>query len=246
MVATRKRHTQQQFVFRTHGGKRKGAGRPPKGPRSSERHKKRESFHPGQPIQVTSRVEAAVGRLRKRHMYKAIREATICAAKYEDFRIVHLSIQTNHLHLIVEAQHKTALARGMQGFQISAAKQINDAISKRRGVRRRGRVFTDRYHARILKTPKSVRNSLSYVLNNWRRHREDRASFTKTWRVDPFSTGVFFNGWREREDKPWFAMPPATYQPLIVWFPRTWLLREGWRLHHPLISFYEVPGPMAK
>jgi hypothetical protein len=43
------------------------------------------------------------------------------------------------VHLLVEAKDKAALARGMQGFQISAAKQLNRAISKRRpGPRRRG------------------------------------------------------------------------------------------------------------
>jgi REP element-mobilizing transposase RayT len=176
-------------------------------------------------------------------MYKAIRWATLCTAKREDFRIIHLSIQSNHLHLIIEAQNKTALAKGMQGFQISAAKLINDAISKRAPIRRRGRVFTDRYHARILKSPKLVRNALAYVLNNWRRHEEDRALVTKTWRVDPYSTGILFGGWTERQEKPYFALPPPTYESLIVWFPKTWLLREGWQ-RHGTVSLYEVPGPM--
>ena len=32
--------------------------------------------------------------------------------------------------------------------------------------RRRGRVFADRYHDRILKTPREVKNALVYVLAN--------------------------------------------------------------------------------
>jgi REP element-mobilizing transposase RayT len=243
MAKARKQHKQQELVFRTWGGKRDGAGRPPKGPRSSERHKKRASFVAREPLHVNVRVERDVGRLRTWHMYKAIREATICAAKREDFHIVHLSIQSNHLHLIVEARHKTALARGMQGFQISAAKHINRVISKRRGVRRTGRVFTDRYHARILKSPKSVRNALAYVVNNWRHHHEDRASFARTWRVDPYSTGIFLGGWKEQVQSETAFRPPPTYESLIAWFPRVWLLREGWR-RHGLISFYEVPGAL--
>ena len=244
MANARKLRGQRQFVFRTHGGKRKGAGRPPKGPRSSEPHQKRVTFLATEPLHVNVRVDPDVGRLRKRHMYKAIREATICAAKRDDFRIVHLSIQSNHLHLIIEAQNKVALAKGMQGFQISAAKQINYAISKQRGVRRRGRVFSDRYHARVLKSPRSARNALAYVINNWRRHGEDRAHFTKKWRVDPYSSGIYFAGWKELvEAERFLPMPPRTYESLIVWFPRTWLLREGWA-RHGAVSFYEVPGPM--
>ena len=243
-MKARKRHVQQTLEFKTWGGKRDGAGRPPKGPRSSERHKKRARFKPTEPLHVIARVKRDVGRLRKRHMYKAIREATFCVAKHEDiFRIVHLSIQGTHLHLIVEAENSRALAKGMQAFEISAAKQINWALSKRLRSRRRGRVFTDRYHVRILKSPMLARRALAYVLNNWRHHEEDRANITKSWKVDPYSSGILFNGWKEREERPFWALPPPTYERLLVWFPRTWMLKEGWR-KHGLISLYEVPGPL--
>src|SRR5262249_56099963 len=97
-----------------------------------------------------------------RDMYLALREATITVAKLETFRIVHLSIQGTHVHLIVEAESRIKLARGMQSFQISAAKHLNRAYSERTGTRRRGQVFVDRYHARILKTPREVRNCIAY------------------------------------------------------------------------------------
>jgi hypothetical protein len=35
--------------------------------------------------------------------------------------------------------------------------------------------------------------------NNWRKHREDRV---QGWNVDPFSTGVLFDGWREHDVSP--------------------------------------------
>lgn len=241
-MRVRKRHVQQDLVFKTWGGKRAGAGRRPKGPRPSERHKKRKSFKSNEPLHVVARVEPAVAPLRKRHMYKALREATIPAAKREDFHIVHLSIQGNHLHLLVEALHKKALAKGMQGFEISAARHLNRAISQRTGKPRRGRVFCDRYHARALTSPRRVRNALSYVLNNWRRHEEDRRSFAANWTMDPYSTAISFNGWKEMDGEVCYRKPPPNYEALIVWLPTTWLLREGWR-RHGLISMNEVPGP---
>ena len=244
-VSGGKRHKQQEIVFRTWGGRRRGAGRPPKGKRSSEPHKKRESFRASEPLHVNIRVEPDVGRLRKRHLYKALREATIAAAKREDFRIVHLSIQSSHVHLLIEALNRTALARGMQGFQISAARHINAAISKRRGTRRMGRVFSDRYHARVLRSPKQTRHALAYVLNNWRRHREDLANVTKGWAMDPYSTAIQFGGWKEMENELFYRKPPPAYQALIVWLPKTWLLREGWR-RHGLIRMDEVPGPLER
>jgi REP element-mobilizing transposase RayT len=231
-------------VFRTWGGKRRGAGRPPKGPRSSEPHKKRESFTASVPLHVNIRVEPDVGRLRKWHMYRALREATITAAKREDFRIVHLSIQGNHVHFLIEALNKTALAKGMQGFQISAARHLNRVISKRRGKRRTGRVFSDRYHVRVLTSPKQTRHALSYVLNNWRRHSEHLADVTKGWAMDPYSSAIQFNGWKEMENELVYRKPPPTYDALIVWLPKTWLLREGWR-RHGLIGMEEVPGPLG-
>ena len=52
---------------------------------------------------------------------------------------------------MVEAADKTALARGMQGFQVSAARCLN------RAARRRGTVFPDRYAMSILATRSAVR-----------------------------------------------------------------------------------------
>ena len=135
------------MLFKSCGGKRRGAGRPPKGNRAGSPHKAREFLHERYPVHVTLRVVPAVGALRKRKAYRAVREATLTAARREDFRIVHLSIQRTHIHLLVEAKNKDALAVGMQGFQISAAKHLNAAISKGKpGPRRRGTVFPDRYH----------------------------------------------------------------------------------------------------
>jgi REP element-mobilizing transposase RayT len=238
-----KKAPQQEMVFKTWGGKRKGAGRPPKGERSSEPHKKRPAHQPNVPVHIVARVVADIRSLRKRHIWSAIRHATIVTARREDFRIVHFSVQGTHLHLIIEAENRMAIARGMQGFQISAARAINAAITKRTGVRRTGQVFADRYHLRALKTPREVRNAIAYVLNNWRHHDEDKADVAKKWMVDPFSSGIQFTGWKELEHAQWMWEKRATYKELWVWLPRTWLLGEGWK-RHGLIRTDEVPGPL--
>jgi hypothetical protein len=102
-------------------------------------------------------------------------------------------------------------------------------------------VFPDRYHARILKSPTSVRHAVSYVLNNWRHHGEDRTGAARRWLVDPFSSGVSFCGWKELEPYDVMWRPPPTYDALWVWLPRTWMLREGWR-RAGAISARDVPG----
>jgi REP element-mobilizing transposase RayT len=253
-------HHEQQQLFKSRGGKRRGAGRPPKGRRAGAPHKRRPELKGRFPVHVVLRVADDLGSLRKRHMYKALREATICVAKRElndklhgAFRIVHISIQRSHVHLLVEADHKMALSRGMQSFQISAAKHLNRAVSVvslRRGTgeyaramakRRRGTVFPDRFHQAIITTRKQARHTLAYVLNNWRKHREDRDGLASRWKVDPFSTGVFFDGWKEREDAVTYLPYRDGYQPMVVYLPKTWLLREGWRMHG-LIPFDYVPS----
>src|SRR5512140_1124553 len=239
------RGPRQGELFKPRGGKRKGAGRPKKGTRASERHETRPRLRASEPVHVVARVAPGIPSLRSRELYLAIRDATITVAKLDDFRIVHLSIQATHLHLIVEAQHRTALSRGMQAFQISAAKQVNRVLGERAGERRRGTVFSDRYHARILPSPRQVRNCVAYVLNNWRHHGEDRGRRSRTWLVDPFSSGVAFDGWKERAIEDGLAYKlfdvRSTYKALVVWLPRSWLLRVGWR-RHGAISLFEVPG----
>ena len=241
MAEGRKKRGQVEMVFRTHGGKRPGAGRKPKGARPQARHASRPEHDPRHPVHVTMRVVGSAAGLRRKDMYLAVREATIVTARREDFRITHMSIQHDHLHLITEADSGAALARGVRGFSISVARQINRAFTARGGDRRTGRVIADRYHARPLTSPRAVRHALAYCLGNWRKHGEDRASFARTWQVDPFSSGALFPGWQELEGSPFFWSLPPTYQPLIVFRPRTWLLRN-WDRFHPLISVREVPG----
>jgi REP element-mobilizing transposase RayT len=218
------------------GGTREGAGRPCTHDRPSERHKKRLAFSPRTPVHVITRIVPRVGTLRRRELYACIRYATITVAKHENARIVHLSIQRAHLHLIVEAKGKTALAKGMQSFLISAAKLINRAIGGR------GCVFRDRYHPTMLTTPRQVRACIAYVLNNWRRHGEDRGH---KWKIDPYASSFSFFGWKALEGRLFGYRPPVGYQPLIVWIPKTWLLSKAWR-KHGRVDEHEVPQPRSR
>src|SRR5882762_7800845 len=66
----RKRHVQQD-LFKC-GGKRRGAGRKPKGARAGERHEARPDFKPYHALHVVMRIAPEVGSLRRRRMYKAM------------------------------------------------------------------------------------------------------------------------------------------------------------------------------
>ncbi len=251
MGARRRRVVQQHLRYLDKNGQRRGGPRPGAGRkpitdrRASERHKRRPKITGREPLLVTVRMDDDVGNLRRRGIYHALRFALDACALREEFRVVHFSIQRTHLHMIVEAASKEALSSHMKGLLISAAKHINAAVTAQRGTRRRGRVVSDRYHARVLSTPREVRNAIAYVLNNWRRHQEDLAPFARSWLVDPYSSGVRFGGWKELEDKPLMFTPRAEYKPLMTCVPTTWLLRTGWE-RRGLIGAREIPGPMPR
>jgi REP element-mobilizing transposase RayT len=210
-------------------------GRPRK-KRPSLQHKKRPFLSGREPVLVTARVSPETRNLRRMAIYHAIRRALATSLARTGFRVVHLSIQRNHIHLLAEATDSHALSRGMQGLLISAARRINARLG------RRGTVFADRFHERIIESPKQCRHALAYVLNNWRRHGQDR--YRADWTLDPFSSGVNFGGWRELAGSSQLFGTPDWYERLPTSAPQTWLLRVGWE-RHGLIGANERPGPAA-
>jgi REP element-mobilizing transposase RayT len=166
--------------------------------------------------------------LRSQHLFPtltlAIRRASQADPKH--FRVVHFSIQFDHLHLIVEASDKQALSRGMQGLAVRIARYVNDLLG------RRGKFWADRWHGRALTSPRSVRNALVYVLMNFRKH----ARFPLPAGVDAFSSARDFDGWHtsgrlrrlvcHAAERP----PPLPRGPSVS-AAATWLARIGWRRH---------------
>jgi REP element-mobilizing transposase RayT len=172
------------------------------------------------------RVMRGLPSLRAQALVVAGRRA-IGKASREWFRLIHFSLQSNHIHLIVEASDKSALSRGMAGLAIRLARALNSELG------RTGRLFSDRYHARDLVTPREVRHAIVYVLMNHKKH------LTGAVRVDSASSAFWFDGWnvrpKIREPPGWVAGEAAP-----IMHPRTWLARLGWH-RHGLIRANERP-----
>ena len=145
------------------GGERPGAGRP-KVPGSGVSHLRREALASRFPVHVTVRLKRGLASLRSGAPYHVLRMAFGKGCEKAGFRLVHFSVLGNHLHMIVEAKDRQSLSRGMQGLLVRVARGLNKLWN------RKGGVFADRYHERILRTPKQVRNALCYVLCNARKH----------------------------------------------------------------------------
>ena len=217
---------------RTRGGARPGAGRPRLPGKRSPAHVKRPAHSKHHPVHVVLRTRADVPRLRTQPIFRVVRRALRELRAPMPFRVAHISIQHNHLHLLVEAKDARALSRGMQLLGAALARGINAQLG------RTGHVFAFRYHATPITSPRQTRNTLAYVLNNWRRHREDeRSARARAELLDPYSSGAALDAWRGRTA---VARPPD-YDPLPVSPPQTWLLSVGWRRHGDLDP-RRVPG----
>lgn len=198
---------------RTWGGARPGAGRKP-GRRPKVPHGARPSHRASHPVHVTVRARDGLPSFRDQAIVTSLREAIASSARSpilgSSFRVLHFSVQTNHVHLIVEAHDKESLSRGMRGLNTRLARTVN------RVLRVHGRVWGERYHAHALKTPREVRNAIVYVLMNAKKHGVRLAG------IDRFSSAPWFDGLAD-------FTPVADESPTAT--PKTWLARGGWRRH---------------
>ena len=210
------------------GGAREGAGRKA-AIRARVWHRGRAEFPERHPGLVTIRVRRDVPSLRTVRLVREVEHSLRAIARRADFRVVHYSLQHDHVHLLIESEGVEALSNGMKSLAARLARAVNRVFD------RRGAVLDGRYHHRALGTPREVRAALRYVLLNARKHAGQRASTAREAEllVDPASSGRWFEGWAE------CTTPPAD-RPAVA-RPQTWLLRAGWR-RHGLIRSDEVPG----
>src|SRR4051812_4678789 len=139
------------------GGARANAGRK-RGPRPNTPHRARPVHHAWKPVHVTLR--ARITPLRSQFVFPTVRLALLRAARRdpERFRVVHFSVQPDHLHLVVEAKDARSLSIGMRGLAVRVARYVNDLLG------RRGKFWADRWHGRALGSPREMRNVMLYVL----------------------------------------------------------------------------------
>jgi putative transposase len=201
----------------TWGGRRAGAGRPrkPAEDRTFVEHRARPDHKKRHPTHVTLRARKGLPSFRHAlvlRMFRAVLARQSLRRYGGEFQVVHYSIQSNHLHLLIETKDKRRMRSGVSALAIAFAKGLNKLLE-----RATGKVWGDRYHARDLTTPSEVRNALVYVLQNFKKHGASVNGPT----VDTFSSAAKFAGWSSA----------ISVAPEALWPPpdaRTWLLGAGW------------------
>lgn len=234
MATPRSQSAQQEFRFRPRWGVRKGAGRKRRKDRVGfAPHVARLPHHDYEPVHVTARAVTGSPNLRSQRVFAALR-GVFARASEKGFRLIHFSVQGNHLHMIVEADDALAFARGVQRLLSRAAMMVNAV------ARRSGKLWRDRHHRQRLTSPRQVRHAYVYVLFNLRKHELARGGPCETAleHVDACSSTVWFEGWSPSSPVPAAAVARAGPCPVVS--ARSWLARRGWK-DCGLLRFDEVP-----
>jgi REP-associated tyrosine transposase len=208
-AAGMKKPVQLPFPPRGRGGARPGAGRP-RGLHVSH-HGRAGSARPA-PYHAVWHTADDVASLRGKKLFRQVRESFRRCHEKEGFRVVHFSVQGNHLHALVEADSVEELSRGMQGLGVSMAKRINVVSG------RKGHAFDDRFFARSLRSPREVANAVQYVLRNHEVHARRMGCDVSSPAPDAWSSAGCA------------AEPPLTSPA------RTWLLAVGWHRARPMCA----------
>jgi REP element-mobilizing transposase RayT len=198
------------------------------------RHRTRAVHDANHPVHVTIRRVRLAPSFRSERMHEVIL-AELRRARGKGVRVIHHSIQDDHLHLMVEGRDAADLSAQMRKLFSRIAMSINAAVG------RRGSLFRDRHHRHELTSPREVRNALVYILFNVRKHttRTDARTEQAAWEcVDAFSSAPWFVDWAEHARPPPDANELPT-SPLAS--PRTWLARVGWKRGGGPIRFNEAP-----
>jgi putative transposase len=220
---------QTEMVFRSRGGKRDGAGRKARPERKGlVAHAARPVLAAKTPVHITMRAVRGTSQLRQELVFKSVRRQLAKTSRGET-RIVHFSVQRDHLHLIVEAPDRATLARRMQGLASGIARVVNGLIKQR------GKPFwRGRYHREDLTSPRAVRNCIVYVLMNHRKH-QPADLWDPHATLDPCSSAIWLAGWDPRAG-PWLhaLRRSALYEKLEpsqlpVRRPQFWLTSSGWK-----------------
>lgn len=138
----------------TWGGRRPGSGRKRIHSKGVS-HRSREEVKLRTPLHINFKFRAFI----KNKACLRLLNRAIINARSHGLRVNHYSLQSNHIHLIVESENNEVLTRGMRSLTVTFAKGL-----------KKGRVQIERYHLHVLKTLKETRNAVRYVLFNQQKH----------------------------------------------------------------------------
>ena len=214
-----------------HGGRRRGAGRPNLLGRLN--HMKRADVDLKKPLHITMKLNKRFSSLRTKGFHRGFKKILLRAREFQLY-VVHYSIQSNHIHMIVEAKSNLALGSGMRSLAGRISRLVRGRNEGARAGAEAGSVFRDRYHLHVLRTPSEMKTALAYVLLNTAKH------LNLIEHIDGYSSGMFFPQWQKLLGGKFRGLIARTVKDLekTIEFrlgtceelnsPQSWLLQRGW------------------
>ncbi len=141
------------------------------------RHISRDRIFNPTSLHLTIKVRENKADIKTKLILKALHHA-IKRARLKRLRVIHYTLEYNHLHLLVECDNHKRLGKGMQAFGISIAKAIN------RIKLLKGAVYKHRYHLRKITSGRDLKNVLHYIFNNGIKHKR------ATSIIDPYNSSI--------------------------------------------------------
>jgi REP element-mobilizing transposase RayT len=155
-----KKELQFNLFKGTRGGRRPGSGRKRIHSKGVS-HLKRETVTKRTPQHINFKFKCSI---RNKDCLKLLKQS-IQNAQKQGLKIIHFSLQSNHVHLITETENNEVLTKGMRSLTITFSKGL-----------KRGRVQLERYHLHVQKTLREAKHAIAYVLFNEQKHTKKKAS----------------------------------------------------------------------
>lgn len=194
------------------GGRRPGSGRK-RIHSKGVAHRVREIVSARTPLHINFKYRTQI---KNKFCLKLLKKA-IMNARSKGLRIVHFSLQSNHIHLIIEAENNEILTKGMRSLTITFAKGL-----------KAGKVQLERYHLHVLRTIREAKNATLYVLFNQQKHEKGKYS-----KIDEFSSLLLIDKSLEiirnfvRKNR--ITLTIKRIDPWKLDHERSYLLKEGLR-----------------
>lgn len=153
----------------TRGGRRPGSGRK-RIHSKGVAHRCREKVTLKTPLHINFKYRLHI---RNKEKLRLLKRAILNSQRH-GLKVLHYALQSNHVHLLIEATDSKTLTKGMRSITVTMARGIDQ-----------GKVQLQRYHLHVLRTVRETKNAIIYVLFNEQKH-----SGSKIVKMDGFSSLV--------------------------------------------------------
>lgn len=141
----------------------KGAGRPAIHD-IGIRHLARPHLKKPSSLHLTIKIKKIKADIKNKSILSILKRAILNARK-KGLRVLHYSLEYDHVHLLIEAENNTILGKGMQAFGVTLSKAIN------RVRKLKGGVYKHRYHFRQISSARELKNVMNYIFSNGMKHK---------------------------------------------------------------------------